>query len=259
MKTIILFFLLTVLSSGQLIVDSTAVEKRNASEDWFWSRAHYEGTIPALVDYQVGFLWGTDRDNISFAPAGNINHNINNKTFTFRAEMGNLPKEKLYVEGFVKPITTKSKFAIGGAIYRANGKDWYYDVFQEPYMESNLSRRITGDVGATVTFNWNVTGATITYKWYRRTVNVDSTVQYQPDSLGVIIDSSYTYQFSWNNPIRINGQTQASFTTPALNKNWDGMKVFSVATGAIGDAITSRETLLRIRGGRFNYLRAVRQ
>ena len=97
MKTLLIFLLFTSLALGQLIVDSTAVERVSNDEDWFWGRVSYEGSVPSLSDYTIGFLYGEDRDNINYVPMGWFNHDASAKTITFRTEMGNLPDKKIWV------------------------------------------------------------------------------------------------------------------------------------------------------------------
>lgn len=236
MRTIIAFLLLTTLTFGQLIVDSTSVEKVSDSEDWFWGRVYYEGVIPTLNDYTLGFLYSEYRDNLIFVPAGWFNHNASAKTITYRTEMGNLPEEKMWVQAHVIPISNVSKYKIGGVTYHSQGKDWYYDVFQEPYLESDLPRRTNGTAGEPVTFTIYATGQSLQYECFRRTMNIDSTMNQ---------DSTYSYQYSWDDPVKINGQTSNEYTTPNLQLTWDGWKVFCRVYNALGEEY-SRQTLLRV-------------
>ena len=218
MKTIIAFLLLTALAFPQLVVDSTAVEKVSDSEDWFWGRIHYEGTVPSLDDYVIGFLYGEDRDNISYAPAGWFNHNTTAKTILFRTEMGNLPENKIWVRGYILPVSKTSKYEIGGETYASGGKDWYYDIFQEPYLESDLPRTISGEVGSQVTFSITATGQNLQFEWFRRDIIIDS-VAIAWDSLGVPIEWKPVY--TWDEPVKVNNATASDFTTPNLITAWD--------------------------------------
>lgn len=131
---ILFYFLIGIYTTvfAQLVVDSTAVEQVSNDEDWFWGRAHYEGTVPTLNDYVIGFLYAENRDNLNYAPAGWFNHNASTKTITFRTEMGNLPRRKIWIQAYVLPKSTVSKYQIGGEIYFSQGKWWYYDIYQEP-------------------------------------------------------------------------------------------------------------------------------
>jgi hypothetical protein len=226
MKTITLILMLFLFSNtySQLVVDSTGVEKVSETEDWFWCRAHYEGTIPSVSDYIVGFLYGEDRDNISYIPMGWYNHDAGTKTITYRTEMGNLPKSRIWVQGYILPKSNVSKYEIGGLIYLNNGKYWYYDIFQEPYLEVDLPLSINGTVGETVTFTVYATGQNLEYEWYRRTMNPDTT---------------------WNEPVKINGEITNEYTTPSLQAQYDGWKVFCRIYNSIGE-VYSRQCLLKV-------------
>jgi len=170
---------------------------------------------PSASDYEIGFIYGENRDNLTFAPMGTFSWDGSSKQLTWMTQLTNLEiDKKFYFAPQVIPVKTISKFKV------TNTVGWIDDLYQEPFLEFDLPRRVTGDIDSTVTFTWQVSGANISYKWYRRTVNVDSTLQ---------ADSSYTYQFSWNAPVKINGETGAIFTSPALSSAWDGLKVFSVA------------------------------
>ena len=252
MKKILLsFLLLTGLALPQVSLDSAAAKYTNADVLELWGRATFVET-PSAGQYDIGFIMGNGRENLSFAPMGSYTWNNSLKQLTWVTELANVRLgSKLYFAPQIIPKNVKSKVVITGEV------GWLDDIYQEPYIEWNLPRQLIGEIDSTVTFEWNVSGNTITYEWFRRTVNVDSTVGYLYDSLGVVIDSFYTYDYSWNDPVKINGQTQASFVSPPLQWGWDGMKVFSIATGSIGDPITSRQCLLRIIGGKFNYLRPV--
>lgn len=221
---ILLSLVLYTDTFGQLIVDSTAVEQVSNDEDWFWGKVHYEGDIPNVNDYQLGFLYSGFRDELNFVPAGWFNHNVSAKTITYRTEMGNLPDIKIWVRAYVYPKTTTSKFEIGGVTYFSQNKYWYYDIYQEPYIESDLPIKKIGYVGETVTFTIYATGQSLNYEWFRRTMNPDTT---------------------WNDPVVINGETSSEYTTPALQLSWNGWKVFCRIYNGIGEAIT-RQSLLRV-------------
>ena len=246
MKILILFLLFTSLAFSQLIVDSTAVEKVSDSEDWFWGRISYEGTLPSLDDYVIGFLYGEDRDNISYAPAGWFNHNTTAKTILFRTEMGNLPENKIWVRGYILPVSKTSKYEIGGETYASGGKDWYYDIFQEPYLESDLPRTISGEVGSQVTFSITATGQDLQYEWFRRDIIIDTLWQYVYGLGGEIMDSLMIFDYSWKEPVKINGATETDYTTPNLQLAWDGWKVFCRIYNNLGEEY-SRECLLRVQ------------
>lgn len=222
---IIVFLLLTSFIYPQLTVDSTAVEKRNASEDWFWGKASYEGIVPTLNDYIIGFLYAENRDNLEYIPAGWFNHNPSAKTITFRTEMGNLPDKKIWVQAYILPKSTVSKYQIGGATYRSQNKDWYYDIYQEPYLETDLPQNISDTVGAVVIFSITATGQNLQYEWYKRTMNPDTT---------------------WNSPVKISGEISDSYITPPLQIQWNGWKVFARIYNNLGE-IYSRQTLLKIQ------------
>jgi len=226
MLAVLIFFMIGIYTNvfAQLIVDSTAVEQVSNDEDWFWGRVTYEGTVPNVNDYQLGFLYSGFRDELNFVPAGWFNHNASAKTITYRTEMGNLPDVKIWVRAYVYPKTTTSKYEIGGATYFSQNKYWYYDIFQEPYIETDLPIKKNGTVGQPVTFSVSATGQSLQYEWYRRTMNPDTT---------------------WNEPVIINGETSSEYITPVLQISWDGWKIYCRIYNGIGEAIT-RQTLLRV-------------
>lgn len=240
MKTIILIILLALPISAQVTLDSARAKYVGNWVTELWGRATFVET-PSAEDYDIGFLFGEERDNYSSTvPMGSYTWNGALKQLTWMTQLTNLPADgKYYFAPYVLPVKTISKFKVTDVI------GWIPDIFQEPEIVSDLPQKITGIEGETVTFTIYAEGEQLGYEWYRRTINIDSTVQYIYNEIGEIIDSSYTYQYSWNTPVKINGQTTSEYTTPNLSMTWDGWKVFVRVSNALGEAI-SRQCLLRI-------------
>jgi hypothetical protein len=250
-KIFLTIALATSFAFGQLTVDSVAVEGfPNAPKDnKFWAQCFYEGEITegtTLSDYFFGFIFAQDRTSLQVVPAGNITVNESLKRIRWQSEIVNLPlNERWYVAGYIQPLSEKAKFRVNDNLFQSGGKWWRPNMFNEPEIISDLPNRVNGNVGGEITFSVSAYGEPLFYEWFRRTVNIDSTIQYVYDELGEIIDSSYTYQYTWNAPIKIDGVTTSEFTTQPLQPQYDRWKVFVRIYNNLGEEF-SRQCLLRV-------------
>lgn len=102
MKTLLIFFALTITILGQVSLDSARVKYAGDSVYELWGRATFIET-PDAADYKVGFVWGENAGNLTFAPMGIYWWNNTLKQLTWKTQLVNLPEGEYVVAPQIMP------------------------------------------------------------------------------------------------------------------------------------------------------------
>lgn len=242
----ILPFLITIYLMIGLFTSVFAQVKMDSSYVEYKGNAIYElhgfSTFqqPVIVtDYSIGFRFSQDENENTYVPMGSHTLTQGNRKIHWVTEIVNPPfGNKIFFEPSIIPVAEQKKFRVTNELGRL------INIFDEPIIESNLSDKAVS-VGERAVFIIFASGTDLEYEWFYRTRNTDSTVVFVFDSLGVIIDSFYVYQYTWNEAIKIGGATSSTFQTIPAPLFFNGRKYFVRVYNNLGE-VYSRQSILSV-------------
>lgn len=233
MKTI-LFILFSCLTFGQVKIDSSYAEYKGNAVYEMHGYATFQKPV-SVNDYRIGFRLSQNTDENTYVPMGSYTLSTGNREIEWLVEIVNPPfGNKFFFESSIIPIAEQKKFEVTDIIGRL------INLYDEPVIESNLPEVKNAIVNDMVQFDISATGENLEYEWFMRTMNTDSTFNE--------FDSTWTYQFIWNEAIKIGGATSSSYQTTPVHLNWNGRKYFIRVYNNLGEEY-SRQTLLIVFEG----------
>ena len=209
---IIIFLLLTISIFGQVSIDSAKVTCNN-NVYTLEGYATFIGT-PSADDYKIGFLYGPDYSDIYYIPMGSYEWNAGTKQLKIMTEITNPTfGAKYYFTPYIQPKAAVAKF-------HADGQNGIKpDIICDPVIIAQGHDGLNKLVGEQIEFFVEIEekeGCSVNYQW-----------QYKLEG------------GEW----QATGQNSSTYTTPALQLNFNNAKVRCRVYNDAGESYSGTATI----------------
>jgi len=233
MRTLLILFILTITTFAQVIVDSSKITiNGNITRVTGW--ATFINT-PTPDDYDVGFFWGVNYDDLNYIPMGDYSWSAINTQLTFWTDVTNLPEEgKYYYAPWIMPKSLIGKFEVGSG----------GNIICEPVIEY-ATGKLNAEVGEQITFTVYVTeyediSCSYNYAWSYMLATLEEVydsnyIDINPPLDSLVIDTTvvYNYPETWTDL----AETTNSYTTPTLDISYHKARIRCRVYNGYGEAI----------------------